>query len=99
MVSLVGKKVIVRTYSAGVHFGEVVDVSESGSVVQLKDTRRIWNWTGGRLSCSEVAMTGVREGDRVSVTVPFSQLNGAIEIIGASAASVETFAKVSPWTR
>lgn len=99
MVSLVGKKVIVRTYSAGVHFGEVVDVSESGSVVQLKDTRRVWNWSGGRLSCSELAAVGVRDGDRVSVAVPLNQLNGAIELIAASPECVETFAQVKPWTR
>lgn len=98
MRSLVGAKVIVRTYSAGVHFGTVEAVSESGSIVQLINTRRVWQWSGGRLSCSELAAQGVRDGDRVSVAVEFNQLNGAIEIIPVSDQCVETFGKVAPWT-
>lgn len=38
------KEVIVRTYSAGVHVGELV--SHKGTEVTLKNARRIWKWVG-----------------------------------------------------
>lgn len=38
----VGKYVIARCYSAGVHAGEVVSVD--GENVVLKDSRRLWSW-------------------------------------------------------
>lgn len=36
--------VVVRTYSAGVHAGELV--SQNGKEVTLKNARRIWYWRG-----------------------------------------------------
>lgn len=39
---MIGKEVIVRTYSAGVHFGTLE--SRNGKEVVLKDARRIWDW-------------------------------------------------------
>ena len=39
--SFIGKYVIIRTYSAGVHVGTLV--SQNGKEVMLKDTRRIWS--------------------------------------------------------
>jgi hypothetical protein len=39
-----GKYVIVRTYSAGVHFGRLV--ARRGKEVDLADARRIWFWKG-----------------------------------------------------
>lgn len=75
--------VLVRTYSAGVHFGDLV--SEDGSEVTLSNARRLWNWSGGRLSLNEVAIEGAKSGDRISVAVPSIKLKGAIELITCSA--------------
>jgi hypothetical protein len=52
----VGDKVLIRTYSAGVHFGELV--SQTGQEVHLKNARRLWSWKGA-LSLSEVSTKGV----------------------------------------
>ena len=72
------KKVVVRTYSAGVHFGTLV--SRDGKEVQLKDARRLWSWKGA-FTLNEVATKGVAEGSRVSAVAPGVVLTEAIEII------------------
>jgi hypothetical protein len=73
--------VVVRTYSAGVHFGELV--SRAGQEVKLVNARRLWMWRGAN-TLHEVAMSGVSSGSRVSVVVPEIDLTQAIEIIVAS---------------
>lgn len=40
--SMIGKKVIIRTYSAGVWFGELEQ--KAGKEVILKNARRLWKW-------------------------------------------------------
>ena len=72
-----GKYVVVRTYSAGVHFGSLVDAD--GPEVILQNARRLWSWSGA-LSLSEVATSGIASG-KVSAVVPEIALTGAIEII------------------
>lgn len=39
---MIGKKCIVRTYSAGVWFGEIAE--KSGNEVIVKNARRMWRW-------------------------------------------------------
>jgi hypothetical protein len=73
-----GKCVLVRTFSAGLHFG--ILNSAAGKEVHLTRSRRIWNWTGGALSCSEIASTGIT-GGRVAVEVQSMFLTEAVEII------------------
>jgi hypothetical protein len=73
----IGQYCVVRTYSAGVHVGIVAAVD--GRNVELRDSRRIWSWTGA-LSCSEIAMSGIT-GGKVAVAVPIHYLTEAIEII------------------
>lgn len=82
---MIGKKVLIRTRSAGVHFGELV--SRNGQEVHLKNARRLWSWSGA-LSLSEVASKGI-ELDKSKVSVPVEEiiLPQAIEIISISAKS------------
>lgn len=40
--AMIGKKCIVRTYSAGVWFGEIS--KKSGNEVIVKNARRMWQW-------------------------------------------------------
>lgn len=87
--SLMGKIVLVRTCSAGVHFGELV--RQEGSTVLLKDAYRIWKW-GGAFTLSEVAKKGVNSESRVSCSVPFIELD-RIEIIPMTKAAVESVLK------
>lgn len=76
--------VVVRTYSAGVHFGELV--SRSGQEVRLANARRLWMWKGAN-TLHEVATSGVASGSKVSVVVPEIDLTQAIEVIAASEAA------------
>ena len=78
--SLTGKKVIIRTQSAGVHYGELSE--KSGKEVILKNSRRLWYWKTANkgISLSEVANAGVAKDSKVCSVVDFIWLE-AIEII------------------
>jgi hypothetical protein len=82
------KLVVVRTYSAGVHVGQLV--SRKGQEVTLRRARRIWSWTGA-LSLSEVATKGI-SGGRISVEVKEILLTQAIEVIDAEEKAVQKIA-------
>lgn len=70
--------VVVRTFSAGVHVGELSDRREKE--VDLKNARRIWSWKGAN-TLHEIANRGVGGGSRVSEAVASITLTEAIEII------------------
>jgi hypothetical protein len=70
--------VVVRTYSAGVHVGELSD--RRGKEVDLANTRRIWRWAGAN-TLNEIALRGVGNGSKVSETAPAITLTEAIEIL------------------
>lgn len=74
----IGKRVLVRTYSAGVHVG--VLERKDGTNVLLSNSNRLWKWTNA-FTLSEVATNGIGESSRVSCEVPFIELTQAIEII------------------
>ena len=89
----IGKKVILRTYASGVHFGTLV--SQEGRQIELHNSRRLWRWhTGGNgISLSEIATSGIDASrSRIAVTLPEITILDALEIIPASdeaAASIE----------
>lgn len=58
---MVGRRCLIRTYSAGVHIGDVISVT-NGTEVLLKNALRLWKWEGGGLSLSAVANTGIKDG-------------------------------------
>lgn len=74
----VGRPVLIRTYSAGVHFGTLV--SRDGREVVLRDARRIWSWSGAN-TLSEIALRGVSAESKISEAVPEIVLTEAIEVI------------------
>lgn len=74
-----GKAVLIRTQSSGVHFGILIE--REGTEVLLSNARRIWNWTGA-LSLSEISQRGINlSGSKVSVKVEEIILTQATEII------------------
>ena len=81
--------VLVRTFSAGVHFGELV--SRNGKECVLKNARRIWHWKGAN-TLHEIALHGASPESRVSETVPEITLTEGIEFIPMSDAAMERFA-------
>jgi hypothetical protein len=80
-MEVIGKKCIVRTDSAGVHYGTVT--FRNDKEVHLSDTRRIWSWQQ-RFTLSAIANHGVGMGSRLSEIVPENLLTEAIEIIPVS---------------
>lgn len=84
--SMIGKYVIIRTYSAGVHFGELSE--KSGNEVILKNARRLYYWkTNGGISLSEVANSGLHDDSKVCSVVDKIWLD-AIEIIPCTSDSI-----------
>ena len=88
--------VIVRTYSAGVHAGELV--SRNGKEVVLKNARRLWYWSGAA-SLSQLAMEGVKNPGQCKFPCEVSEitLTEAIEIIPTTAAARLSIANVPVW--
>jgi hypothetical protein len=80
------RHVIVRTYSAGVHYGTLVD--RRGKEVDLANAKRIWSWSGAN-TLHEIALRGVGSGSRISDAVDRITVTEAIEIIDCSDAAVE----------
>lgn len=77
-----GTFVVIRTYSAGVHFGVLEEFE--GQMVRLSNARRLWSWSGA-LSLSEVAMKGIDvKASKISVPVDEIILTQAIEVIKVS---------------
>ena len=85
--SMIGKKCIVRTDSAGVWFGEVAE--KSGNEVIVKNARRMWRWYAAEgISLSSVALHGIKQDQsKIVETVPAVWLE-AIELIPASGKAI-----------
>lgn len=75
---ILGRYVVVRTYSAGVHVG-VLQTLE-GREALLSDSRRIWRWHGAN-TLNEISLTGVSVQSKVSAPVSEILLTEAIEVI------------------
>ena len=86
--------VIVRTCSAGVHYGHLVEQSADGKRVVLIQAKRIWSWKGAN-TLHEIALRGVGQGSRVSEAVESITLTEAIETIVCAPAGAEAMEKAS----
>ena len=85
----VGKYVIARCYSAGVHAGEVV--SADGENVILKDSRRLWSWKAkDGVALSGVAQHGLKSEGKVDTLNPEIALTGVCELIPCSVKARES---------
>lgn len=80
---MIGKKVIIRTYSAGVWFGELSQ--KDRNEVILLNARRMWTWWAKEgISLSSVAVHGIKENkSKIAESVDCVWLE-AIEIIPCS---------------
>ena len=86
---MLNRRVLIRTYSAGVHIGTLVHID--GTEARLLDGFRLWKWTGGGLSLSAVATNGIR-GGRLNRT-PEVYLTGVIEIIPTTPEAEQSYVK------
>jgi hypothetical protein len=78
----VGKYVICRCRSAGVHAG--ILVSQTGDQAILHNSRRLWSWTANAgVALSGLAINGLK-GGKIDTLVPEIALTGVIETIPCS---------------
>lgn len=88
----IGRRCIVRTYSAGVHIGKVVWVNPNNHMeCKLEDGLRLWKWEDGGLSLSAVAENGIK-GGRLNREKEIG-LTNAIEYIPTTLKAEETYVK------
>lgn len=84
-----GKYVIARCYSAGVHAGYVESVD--GENVVLTDSRRLWSWKArDGVALSGVAQNGIQSGCKIDTLNPSIYLTGVCELIPCSDAAKES---------
>lgn len=83
---MIGRFVIVRTSSAGVHMGYLR--SCVGTAVELAESRRLWQWSKA-FTLNEVSQQGCGEDSRISAPVPEILLTQAIEVIPCSESATE----------
>jgi hypothetical protein len=85
----IGKYVIARCYSAGVHAGIVASVD--GENVVLTDSRRLWSWNAkDGVALSGVAQSGLKTGGKVDLINPQIYLTGVCELIPTAAGVQES---------
>jgi len=95
---MLGKKVIIRTYSAGVHYGTLY--SREGKEAVLTDSIRIWYWSGAN-SLSQLAVDGTKEpaNCKFTISVPEILVTEVIEIIPCSENAIASIEGVKSWVR
>lgn len=86
----VGKYVIARCYSAGVHAGTVQSVD--GENVVLTDSVRLWSWKAkDGVALSGVAQNGLsKDKSKLDSKNPLIYLTGVCELIPCSAIAKES---------
>ncbi len=96
-MDIIGKKCIVRTYSAGVFFGTVVE--RDGKEATLTNARRLWYWEGAA-SLSQLAVSGTSKPLKCKfpVPVPTVILTEVIEILAAEPEAIASIEGVPVWT-
>lgn len=91
-------KYIVRTYSAGVFYGEIEQ--RVGQETVIKNARRIWYWSGAN-SLSELAINGTKNPDecKFSVVTPKLEVLQTIELIKCSDKAITSIEGVKEWKK
>ena len=97
---LIGKKVIIRSYGAGVFFGTLNEVEKSDDkyTVELLNCRRLWRWYGA-CSITQLAVDGTnRPGNCMfTITEPSIVVSSVIEIHECTEKSIQSIESVKEW--
>ncbi len=95
---MIGKVCMFRTYSAGVHFGELVE--KDGQCCLVKNAQRVYYWTNA-CSLSQLAMEGSKEFASCKIAMPVNEivLEQVIEIIPMPKSTIEAFVGVTHWKK
>lgn len=91
-----GKKYIVRSYGAGVFFGEISE--RNGQEVAMKNARRLWRWEGAT-ECIQIAVEGVKNPKNCKFTLYVDEIEllNVIEIIPCTDEAIKSIEGVSIW--
>jgi hypothetical protein len=94
----IGKVCMVRTYSAGVFAGKLVNLD--GQVGVVENARRIWYWSGAA-SLSQLATDGTSNPGGCKFPAPVARvlLTQIIEVIPMTEEAVASIAAVPAWKK
>lgn len=99
---LIGKKVIIRSYGAGVFFGTLNEVEkcEDKWTVELLNCRRLWRWDGA-CSITQLAVDGTKKptGCNFTITEPSIVVSSVIEIHECSDKAIVSIEGVEEWKK
>lgn len=99
---LIGKKVIIRSYGAGVFFGTLngVENCEDKWTVELLNCRRLWYWSGA-CSITQLAVDGTKNPAecKFTLTEPSIVVSSVIEIHACSEQAINSIEGVKEWKR
>jgi len=91
---------MVRSYAAGVFYGEIESKKHevSGLVVNMKNARRVWYWSGAA-SLSQLAMEGtVKPNDcKFPAPVSYVELMNVVEILPITERALKILNGVKVW--
>lgn len=91
--SFIGKKVLARSYDAGVYFGTLEEMD--GDIVRMTNARNIWHWTGA--TClSQIANDGIA-GDKVSPIVSSMVLTRVCQVMPLTQKAIDNLEKQPIW--
>jgi hypothetical protein len=93
--------VIIRTQSAGVHFGYLKkrESTLAGIEVELIKSRRVWYWDGAA-SLSQMAVDGVNKPENCKFSMEVESIRlVAIEIISVTEKAQSNLTKVQIWKK
>lgn len=87
---------MVRTFSAGVFYGELK--SREGKEVVLQNARRVWHWQGAA-TLSQLAQSGTSSPEKCKFPEPVSEviLTEVIELIPVTETALLTLNAVGVW--
>jgi hypothetical protein len=87
---------IVRCQGAGVFMAKIV--SRSGTEAVLKDSHRLWYWSGAA-SLSQLAVEGTKKPNecKFPVAMPNQEVTGVLEVIPMTEAAAASLKSVPVW--
>ncbi len=92
----IGKKVIVRSYEEGVHFGTLKE--KNGQEVILSNSRRIWYWSGAA-TLSQLAVDGAanKSDCKIACLLPTILILNVCSIIPCSEKAIDNIESMPEW--
>ncbi|MEE9438950.1 MAG: hypothetical protein V3V14_08130 [Saprospiraceae bacterium] len=90
----IGKKVIIRTDAAGVHYGTLISKNRTECI--LKDSIRIWQWAGA-FTLSQLAMEGSSDPENCVFSMAVTTVTiQYIEIIPCENDAIKSIEGIAP---